>query len=146
VSVLRPDGTDATPVIDGPQGALVATWEDAYQFQIDSGFSLVDEGGLLFALNQGGLVIQPEDAGGLAVAGGPQVGPTYQDTCGQFREVSLEFSAETSATLRPGETGTVTVGGVPTAAWNLSSFVLIDTGCPDAAGWLESLAWRPGPG
>jgi len=146
---VREGGVDVTPALASPAGKVTATLKQQESFAQFRSIALSDEQGLLVALDLGRLQLGPEDAGGLATSLGDRVAPVYGSDCGHSQERAVTFAGDgRTATVAPGDTGTVQLSGVQVNVWNLDTYDWVGglTGCTDLTNQQLTFAWRPAGG
>jgi hypothetical protein len=145
LSVVQ-DGTDMTPALPPPTGAMTITWVVQASFDRYRSISIEDSQGLLLAANVGRLLLGPGDAGGLAMTLGADLTPTYQGDCGRTRELAVVFSGGSNVTLRPGERSSILLAPGAVSVWNVDAFNWVGApSCTDLSPFISTLAWRASP-
>jgi hypothetical protein len=146
LSVVQ-DGTDMTPALSPPTGAMTITWVVQNGFARSWSLSIEDSQGLLLAANPSQLLLGADDAGGLATTLGSDLAPTYQGDCGRTRELAVVFSGGSSnVTLRPGERSSILLAQGAVSVWNLEAYDWVGAPtCTDLSQFASTLAWRASP-
>jgi hypothetical protein len=137
------DGTDMTPALPPPTGAMTITWVVQTSFDRYRSISIEDSQGLLLAANVGRLLLGPDDAGGLVMTLGADLTPTYQGDCGRTRELAVVFSGGSNVTLRSGERDALPLALGGASVWNVDAYTWVGTPqCTDLTQFVSTLAWR----